>query len=266
VAQLIALGASVTFKNLYDRLPIDEAATDAIRTLIEKADEDEIATLLRELQKLPLAERVETIVHEGEIVGYRVQRRLEKRSEITSKWKLGWHGTIPSAVASIFENGLKKPGAVVGGKRVSERKGQFASEVELDGIPNWSRAVFVSPILTYASHPTYAGTVSSKQGTGVWRILVHAYVRPGKYTTYRSTIKGKYVKQDESDEPEEMRADPGDDENCVNQQPDREIVRVPRATNVVVAAVLIANDNFIQGTKLTAAELSALMQGTDARR
>jgi hypothetical protein len=107
--------------------------------------------------------------------------------------------------------------------------------------------------------------VSSKQGTGEACIIVHAYVRPESYSKHSSTILRKYTKQTEAREAEEIRAEPGDDERRLNLREDSvEIVRVPETRNVAVAAVLLANDDFLQTTKLSAEGLSRLIQGSDA--
>jgi hypothetical protein len=159
---------------------------------------------------------------------------------------------------------LRAAGTVVDGIEISERKGHYTRGYVVDGDPNWSRAVFASPVLTYAAHPCYAARVCSKQGTGQWCILIQVYIRPNKFTTHSSTVRGKYVKPDGSEE-EEMRVEPGEDEKIVGlQQSDVEVVRVPDQANVVVAAVLLENDQFIQNIDLSPDKLSELMQGSDA--
>jgi hypothetical protein len=265
VKQLMALGASVTFRNSFGRLPVDDASCQAVRDVIMNANVDDLEKMLRQLKDQRLSGRVETIVHENKIVGYRVLRNLEHRRTITKTWKLGWHGTTETAVASIFKSGLKKPGDSADGFRIQERENHYQPGYVVAGQSDWSRAVFLSPILTYAAHPCYADKVSSVQGSGQWCIIVHAYVRPYSYSTHSSTILGRYAKQGEAFEEEEMRAAPGDDEKEVRFRAGSiEIVRVSENANVTVAAVLLANDDFLQTTSLSADHLSRLMQGSDA--
>jgi hypothetical protein len=266
VQQLIALGASVTFRNRYNSLPIEEAATEAIKDCILRAGDDQVGQLLRQLMELKTSSTVETITHDGEIVGYRVLRRVVDRATIISSWKHGWHGTTRLSMLSIFKSGLKKPGEPDDdGRLISERMGHIQPGIEVAGRKNWSRAVFVSPILTYAAHPAYAARINSKEGTGQWCILIHACVRPGTFTTHPSTIVGKYLKSGESRELEEIRVEPGEDEKVANlRNPDVKIVRVSNSTNVTVVAAVLANDTFIQETSLSAERLSHLMQGSDA--
>jgi hypothetical protein len=89
VKQLMARGASVTLKNGFGNLPIDEASSEAIKELISHANDDDLAKLLRRLKDHRLSGPMETIGHDDNIVGYRVLQNLENRSEITTKWKLG---------------------------------------------------------------------------------------------------------------------------------------------------------------------------------
>jgi hypothetical protein len=265
VQELIAFGASITFRNRFDNPPADEAATQKIKDLIRKANEDPLALLLRELKSLPVSGNVETIAHHGKTIGYRVLRKLEDRAKITKTWKVGWHGTTRAAVVSIFKTGLKSAGTVVDETRISERKGHCQRGYTVAGNPNWSRAVFASPVLRYAAHRCYAETVRSTQRTGEWCILVHAYIRPGTYTTHHSTIVGKYAGENEVEEHEEIRAELGGDEKVLNHgQSSAEVIRVHENANVVVAAVLLAPDEFIRDLQLSHKELSELMQGSDA--
>jgi hypothetical protein len=260
---LIGHGASLTFRNRMNNLSFEEASTQVIKDLILNANDDKAASLLRELANLGLSRGVETIVHKGEIVGYRVLRRIEQQSTITANWKVGWHGTTSISAVSIFKHGLKKPGDVTDGIVITERANHIQPGLKVGDIEDWSRAVFISPVLTYAAHPAYATRIASKPGSGEWCILVHAYARPGSFTTCPSTLVGTYVKKEGSDEPEEMRVEAGEDEKVVNKQANVEIVRVPDTTNVTVLAIVLANDKFIQETTLPAIVLSRLMQGSD---
>jgi hypothetical protein len=154
---------------------------------------------------------------------------------------------------------------MIDGITVCEKSNHVQPGSVVDGKSNWSRAIFLSPILTYAAHPTYAGRINSKQGTGQWCIIIHAYVRPNAFSTYPSTVGSTYTKPPGSTEPEEMRAEPGQDERLLNlRHKCVEIVRVSEQTNVTVAAVLLASDNVLQTTTLSAEHLSFLMQGSDA--
>jgi hypothetical protein len=97
----MALGASVTLKNGFGNLPLDGASSESIKDLILRPNDDDLATLLRQLKDHRLSGPIETVAHDGDIVGYRVLRNLENRSRITTRWKPGWHGTTPAAVVSI---------------------------------------------------------------------------------------------------------------------------------------------------------------------
>jgi hypothetical protein len=265
VQQLIALGASLTFKNRYNSLPIEEASIKAIKNCIRRAGDNLLGELLRQLMELKMLATIETITDEGTIVGYRVLRRLDDRATILSQWKLGWHGTTRESLLSIFKSGLKKPGEPDDdGTMICERVNHIQPNIVVAGRRDWSRAVFVSPVLTYAAHPCHAARISSREGTGKWCILVQASIRPKTFTIHPSTIAGKYLKQGESTELEEMRVEPGEDEKVLNlRQDDVEIVRVSSSSNVTVVAALLANDEFIQETTLSVEKLSNLMQGSD---
>jgi hypothetical protein len=263
VRQLIALGASVIFRNLSNSLPVDEAKTEVIKDLILKANDDDVAKLLRELKNMALSRSMETIVYEGAIVGYRAVREIQDRRSIRSTWKLGWHGTTRPSVLSIFQHGLRKPGEAPDGEMICERAGHVASTLTVNGIHHWSRAVFMSPVLTYDPHPFFAQRIKSKPGSGERCFLVQAYGRSKSFTTHSSMTRG--WSGNDSEESEEIRVDPCEDEKVVNlRRPDCEIVRVPDSGNVTVVVVLLGNDEFIQKTKLSAKKLSHLMQGSDA--
>jgi hypothetical protein len=130
------------------------------------------------------------------------------------------------AVVSIFKSGLKKPGQIADGANIRERKYHYQPGCVVDGKYDWSEAVFLSPILTYAAHPRYAGKIHSKQGTGQWCVLIHAYVRPNTFSTYPSTISETYATNEESKEPEEMRVEPGEEEETVNGDESVEMMRI----------------------------------------
>jgi hypothetical protein len=262
VEQLLALGASVSLTNKFGHLPIDEAGLPGIKKLILNANHDVVAKLLHDVTGLSVAGDVETILLQRRPVGYRVIRRLEDRQNIISRWKLGWHGTTQSSVLSIFGNGLKKPETKVGGITVMERDGHVRRGVTVTDVPDWSLAVFVSPILTYAACSSYAEKLNGGADEGKWCVIIQAYVRQGSFQRHGSTV-WSYDKKPGTNEEEEMRVDPGADESVVNQGHGVQTVCVSRGTNVVVAGLLLVNNSFLKETTMSCRELNEMMLGSD---
>ena len=67
-----------------------------------------------------------------------------------------FHGTNFHALSSIAKHGLYPSGGSVGGEKIMPVAGHISRGVTIDGIKNWSDAIFVSPSIYYASHPVYA--------------------------------------------------------------------------------------------------------------
>ena len=75
------------------------------------------------------------------------------------KYKRTFHGTEFAHLKSIFEHGLRVPGTVIGDNVVKIVPGHIKKGVEVFGVKNWSKAVFVSPSPFYAASPVYAGRI-----------------------------------------------------------------------------------------------------------
>jgi hypothetical protein len=261
VSSLISDGAIVRVKNGWGDLPLDMSKNQEIRNILNDADKDEVVNLLRDLQQEKLALKIQNIDYDGNIVGYRVFRNIHERESIASKWSRGWHGTRQKNVISIFRNGLLKPGTKVNGISISECQNHIRRGTKINGIDNWSEAVFVSPTLTYATHNCYADRLSSP-GKGEWCIVMDAAIRPGCFTKHDSTVTA-YINKERSNSKVEIRVEPGERESSVNTSSNVEIIRISSETNVIVLAALLVKDRFIQNTTLSDNELNNLMYGVD---
>jgi len=139
---------------------------------------------------------------EDHVIGWKVSRHptliqkdLISVRTVPEDWLWAWHGTKPHALQSIFETNLRPSGST----GVKPPEGHIPLGVEVFGIKDFARAVFVSPDLTYSAHPAYAGRIAA--GGQEWPSLILARVRPESFLTIRSTVSG-YVPLGESVDPE----------------------------------------------------------------
>ena len=99
-----------------------------------------------------------------------------------------FHGTSFGAMFSILSYGLKKPGDVVGGKKLDIVPGHIPLGSNFQGKEDWSRAVFVSPSIYYAANPVYAKEFIENNDSTAWLPLVQAKVKKGSYTRHDNTL------------------------------------------------------------------------------
>jgi len=66
------------------------------------------------------------------------------------------------ALVSIATHGMKKPGEVVDGRKITVLPGHIDEKETVNGIKNWARSIFTSPSIFYSCNPIYSKEVIDK--------------------------------------------------------------------------------------------------------
>jgi hypothetical protein len=185
--------------------------------------------------------------------------KVDRLKEYKDNWTRVWHGTRQQHILSIMRYGLKRPGERVGDKVVEIPGDHIRAGVSVDGVANWSDAIFVSPSIKYASDRVYSDRIVSP-GNGEWCLLVEAAVHPFGFSSHDSTLLF-YNPGIGEDPGVEFRVEPPGIETDLNQRESVEIDKISSSENVVVLAITLLKDTFIQNTNLPAYQLRSLVQG-----
>lgn len=163
-------------------------------------------------------------------------------------WVPAWHGARFNSLDSIFQYGLKLPGArLPNGISVSVPPGHIPLGKEVGGFENWALAIFVSPSVAYAAHAAYAERVVSDGKE--WCCLVNVRVQRGSFTTFPSTVIGHVALDGEPAEPEyRVQSDRND-----------AIVRVEGDGNCLVVALAFVDTEFLTTTNLSFNQIQDLL-------
>jgi hypothetical protein len=260
VELLISNGASVSIKNKSNKTALDEARTPEITKMLEEASNDQVATILRQLQEEKLDLRIEHLSYNQQVVGYRVVRNVEGRSDICKNFIRCWHGTRRANIISIFKYGLRLPGEVIDGTSIKIGEFHIPLGITYGGRRNWAKAVFASPTVTYAGLSSYSDRYCNNDGT--FCLLIEAGIRPGKYETHQSTISFYEVPAN-CDPNVEYRIKPGKYETCKETSDSRKIVQISSEANIVVLAVTLLDKRIVQSAEISESERRSLICGTE---
>ena len=154
---------------------------------------------------------------------FKIPDDVNKKS---SQYLTTYHGTNIGFVESIIMNGLQLPKSVtIIGEEIKILQGHIknASESKLDwvrAIPNFEKAIFLSPSFAYAAMEVYAapflfvnvykGETKAKWHNAVLECLLEEGSGPGRYQKYPATTIGYMPnKQDNISELEIRVEDPG---------------------------------------------------------
>jgi len=109
-----------------------------------------------------------------------------------------FHGTNFQALTSIAKHGLQPPGSSAGSEMIAPAPGHIKRGVTVNGIENWSDAIFVSPSIYYAGHPVYAKVIVNNMNER-WIPVIQTKVKNGTFTRHDHTFgKNNYkVLEDE---------------------------------------------------------------------
>ena len=119
------------------------------------------------------------------------------------------------------------------GVNININEGHIPLDVELSGIKQWGRAIFVSPSLFYACN--YAERINSCLKR--WCVLVETRVRPGTFTKHPSTVL-EYAKVSGEPYHLEFRVNVKNDTNS--------IYRVPSQQNIFVTSIAFVLVEFLE--------------------
>ena len=119
---LLQYGIPIDIKNVFGDKPVEEAATDKIRELLENAHKDKIYELEQRLlgAKIMLATiNVKHPKNNKQIIMKKIFLPKYKNNYHWSKYADAFHGTSFQALESIAKHGLKKPGDRIDGKEIT---------------------------------------------------------------------------------------------------------------------------------------------------
>ena len=235
---LIEHGINTKIRNNFGSTAADEAKTPKIRELILQSDQDRIMNLYQYLYNNNLVVKIIPIKKNNVVIAQKLlcPSGLSQKNftEISKKWCPAWHGTKFEKLESIIRYGLHPSGSKLpDGVNININEGHIPLDVELSGIKQWGRAIFVSPSLFYACN--YAERINSCLKR--WCVLVETRVRPGSFTKHPSTVL-EYAKV--SGEPYHL-------EFRVNVKNDTSsIYRVPSQQNIFVTSIAFVLVEFLE--------------------
>jgi ankyrin repeat protein len=94
---LLNYGAKTNIKNNFGHLPIDEAMTEEIKTILKESEEDKVLKLYRSLLSKNIAYQLIPINHDGTTIGKKIMCKLinlpkqYKSLKIEKDWVSAWH-------------------------------------------------------------------------------------------------------------------------------------------------------------------------------
>ena len=239
VSLLMQHGADPTLRNKWGHTPIMEAATPEIKKIIETYEADKMYQILENLKKKKLINRIHVVDYRGKTVAEEGDSsqatHFKNMQNVHDHWLHAWHGSKEKHLASILENGLKKPGSVLkDGTKISIPGGHIPAHSTVNGVKNWGMAIFLTPDIFYATS-IYSQKIES-QGEK-WCIVIKTAVEPSAYKAYKSTTPAfdRALK-----ERGKMEGEPSD-------YPE---YRVEDENKVIVESVVFVSDNFLHSKAL----------------
>ena len=239
VQLLLEYGANTKIKNKEGALPSDDAFTLSIKNNILNSEKDEISIFRNDLIKKGLARKLELVKYNGEIIGKRILRSIQKLpNDFENKlksWNTAWHGTKYNNLESIMNYGLRPSGTKLeNGKEINPIAGHIKLNKKVQNIENWAKAIFVSPSIFYAADVVYAERIMSSNER--YSVIIQCKVKPGTYSSHKSTVL-KYKGLDGEPTNVEYRVIFDDDTDL--------ILRVEEHYHVVVTGILFAKTSFL---------------------
>ncbi len=213
VTMLLIYGADMTLKNIYGNTPLDEADSD-VKKVFESFSSDSLKVTVTFFASTTTTKGIHPIVYDGKEIGAEVVRSMRETdlatqfqwSMIQQNWEVAYHGTKQKYVRSILAYGLLPSGAELpDGEQIKPPSNHFSLEMNYAGVQNWSKAIFVSPSILYASHPCYSERI--QKGDSHWCVVVKVYINPSSYENYGSTVQIKDKPLDGEPSKPEYRVD-----------------------------------------------------------
>ena len=209
---LLNYGAKTNIKNNFGHLPIDEAMTEEIKTILKESGKDKILELYQSLLSKGIAYKLMPINQYGTIIGKKIICKLinlpkEYESlKIENDWISAWHGTNFTCLESIAEIGLKPAGGKTkGGEEIHVCVSHIGRMKTIDKIKDWANAIFVSPSIFYSAYGAYSKEIAVNNE--LYKILVECRVKPNSFKEHKSTSPS-YVPKKEEPEMLEYRIPP----------------------------------------------------------
>lgn len=267
ISYLIQRGADVALKNRFDSTAVEEAAENMRSRMLTEA-QNTIPTFIRKVLAKEKMGEVQHIRDGGKVVAYRMVRDIgeDMHIKLDTNWYPAWHGTKAEHVESIVEYGLKKPGEKAGKHTISPPAGHIRPGVHMRGKSDYGGAIFVSQAVKYACHPAYAERIrSTGVGAEPFCVLVETAVKPGSYEIFKETVGGYTPRKGDFGGDEEMRvvvgghSSSGSSVGTGGVDPRR--FNPGDEENVVVTAVVLVSDNFMNSTVMLQDQLHSFLRG-----
>jgi hypothetical protein len=204
VKLLLGYGANINLKNKFGHLPIDEALTNEIKSVLKENEEDPILKIYKSLLSKNIAKKIvpiskyyqDNIVAKKILLNFNNLPKQYNSSEVEKEWITAWHGTKFTNLKSIAEVGLKPPGVKLdNGNEIQIPVNHIQRNINYESFPDWANGIFVSPSIFYAAHPAYSKEISFKNEQ--WKVLVEVRVKPNSYYETGSTCDDYKPKKNE---------------------------------------------------------------------
>jgi hypothetical protein len=134
-----------------------------------------------------------------------VTLKVDIPEDDTRQWLEAYHGTSarPGVLQSIIRDGLLLPGTISSnGVLISPPSNHYPAQKEIFGIPQFGRAIFVSPYLEYARNNVFTNEFKESK----IKYVLKCAVEPGSYKMFSRTVNN--WREDEADKPEWRISDP----------------------------------------------------------
>ena len=249
---LLVHGADPHLKNNLGHDPVSEAFDD-VKEVFEAYKKDPFQSTVTFFASTNLSQRSRPILFEDTNVGVEVFRSISTLDPITKNewdkikhdWEVAYHGTKQKHINSILTHGLIPTGTKVPfGETVMPPSGHIPVETFYAEKKNWSKAVFATPSIMYASHPCYSENM--KSGDSQWCIVVKVLVKPKSYDAHYPTT-AMFEKPIEG-EPDhlEYRVKPSDELDILGDCmiKDVEVIR-----NAVVVSIMFIDLSFLASVR-----------------
>jgi hypothetical protein len=214
---LLNYGAKTNIKNNFGHLPIDEAMTEEIKTILKESKVDKVLKLYQSLLSKNIACQLIPINHDGTTIGKKIMCKLinlPKQYEslkIEKDWVTAWHGTNYTCLESIAEIGLKAAGGKSKeGEEIKVCVSHIGRMKIFDKIKDWANAIFVSPSIFYAAYGAYSKEISLNNE--LYKVLVEVRVKPNSFKEHKSTCP-RYKPKDGEPKMLEYRIEPSQEKD-----------------------------------------------------
>ena len=123
------------------------------------------------------------------------------------------------------------------GSTIKVPEGHIPTGIEVMGIKEWAKAIFVTPSIFYAADCAYSEVIMA--GSKRYSVIVEAFVKPGSYKSFKATTVRRELEVKGETNAVELRVE------CQDAQLIR-AVNGSTEDNVIAAAVLFVDKGLLE--------------------